>query len=817
MTTSTTVLGSKVGRARRSLGQLWQVPTFLIGLLAFVGVAASTPWRVTPQQREFDEMISRLRTGLEQGEDPNVLVGIAENVVGKLPRFRSRAAEAHFLVGSAFYRQAKAKSAVLAKDIWPRAVEHLDQALKLGGSDEDRIALQYRLGFSLYQLNQDVPRSLELMTLSVEKGADQPLPAYRLLVEAHLAQKAPNFDAALTAARRVIDLTPERETEAIAKGRVQIGELLLRKGMRAEAIKEMDRITSKAPRAVRVQARLLQAQACEDDGQWTKAIPLWQGLLADAPHVPGGRARICYALGWCHQQKDSADTQESIRFWQEALKLGGPAGQAAGLRLGQLRLALAPGQALADWTTALASTQPNELFRNPYVEIEQVREWLDQAIRHLDVAQDPEKTQTVAELYRRITPGSDSDYRIAQAAEAVAKQRAEQYKTVSGNVTAEEVQAQYRRAAAAFELAAKARPEAERSEPLWRCAQCYLAARDTAQAQQVLVLFVQFERDETRLAEGWFTLGDLYRSAQDRKTARDAYLKCIEIPNTPFANRARYHLAMEEKEQKNYTKAREILEQILSKSRDVDLRTQEKAQYQMTSVLMLMAEYDRAHVELKEFIHRFPENANTLLAREQLGECCRQLAKNELLKEVELRKSITLTSSEELRQTVNENLNKIRISRNALLTESIKACEALSDELEKKARTKPLDPIEQILRRRAQFGIGECYFYGERYFDALHSFRELQGKNRRTVEGFYACLYICDLVGVLQQPPKRAEQARESAKEAIRLLQEDLKGLAADAEIFRMPGIRPREWWVSWADTEQRKLTVPPRPDNEFP
>ncbi|MSQ94032.1 MAG: tetratricopeptide repeat protein [Gemmataceae bacterium] len=815
--TTTPHLGSKVGRARRSLSQLWQVPMFLIGLLALIGVAASSPWRLTPQQREFDELIAQLRNGLDRHEDADALVGYAQDAMSRLPRFRARSAEVHFLVGSAYYRQAREKPPTFAKEVWPRATEHLEQALAQAKPDADRLALQYRLGYSLYQQDKDVPRALELMTLSVEKGAEQPLQGYRLLVEAHLQQKTPNLEAALSAGRRVLDLTPERETEAIAKGRLQIGELLLRQGLRADAVKELDRITAKAPRAIRLKARMLQAQASEDDSQWTKAIAIWQGLLTEAPHVEEKRARIYYALGWCHQQKSPPDTQETLRIWAESLKLGGPAGQAAGLRLGQLRLTGlgGAGQALADWSAALASVQSAEEFSNPYIKVEQVREWLDQAIRHVDVAQDAEKTQAVAELYRKITAGSDADFRIAQAAEAVAKQRAEQQK--AGSVTAEEVQAQFRRAGAAYEQAAKARPEPERSEPLWRSAQCFLAARDSTQARQILLQFVGIEPDETRLAEGWYTLGDLYRHAGDKKTARDAYHKCIEIPSTPFANRARLHLAIEERELKNYVKASEILEQVLSKAREVDLATQEKAQYQMTLVLMLMEDYDKAHVELKEFVHRFPENANCLLAREQLGECCRHLARRELVKEIDLRKSIGLNSSEEVKQTVEDQLNRLRRSRKELLDEAVKTCEGLADELQAMAKKKPLSNIEQIVLRRARFGLGECYFYGVQYFEALEVFRGLQANNRRTVEGLYACVYVYDLAGMLQSPPKRGEQMREFAKESVRMLLEDLKAMPADDEVFKIPGMYPREWWLHWAKTDDRKLLGPPRVENAFP
>src|ERR1019366_7081371 len=104
-------------------------------------------------------------------------------------------------------------------------------------------------------------------------------------------------------------------------------------------------------------ARQLQARCCEEDGLWTRAVPIWQELLEDAPLVEGGRARIHYAIGLCNYRMEPANYAETMRAWSEALKLGGAAGQAAGLRLGELRLSREDNesaQALADWQQALA-------------------------------------------------------------------------------------------------------------------------------------------------------------------------------------------------------------------------------------------------------------------------------------------------------------------------------------------------------------------------------------------------------------------------------------------------------------------------------
>src|SRR5205807_5639954 len=127
------------------------------------------------------------------------------------------------------------------------------------------------------------------------------------------------------------------------------------------------------------------------------------------------------------------------------LKYGGPAGQAAGLRLGHLALAASPVEALSYWQTALEKVQTPADLRNPYVELEQVRAWFEQALRQLHDTQDAERTQAVAELYRKIAPGGEADRRFAQAAEGRAQQLADALKLTPDAVQSKDVQAQYRR------------------------------------------------------------------------------------------------------------------------------------------------------------------------------------------------------------------------------------------------------------------------------------------------------------------------------------------------------------------------------------
>jgi tetratricopeptide (TPR) repeat protein len=824
MTPSTTNLGSKVGRARRRLSQLWQAPMFLIGLLAIVGVAASTPWRLTPQEREFERLVSALRHALEHNDPGDAVVDHAETVKLQMHHARSRIGEANFLIGSAYYRQAQQKPALKAKEIWPQATQYLEEALARGVPETDKVALQYRLGFSLYQQNTALPRAIELMTLGVEKGAEQPLAGYQLLVQANLKQTPPNLDAALAASGRVLDLTPERETEAIALAHLQQADLFIRKELRGDALKELERIGSKASLAVRVKARLLQARCCEEDGLWSKAIPLWQELLANTALVEGGQGRILYAMGWCYHKLTPTNDAEAIDAWSKALKFPGPEGQAAGLHLGKLRLSLGGThtvQALADWNEALANVKRPEDYRNPLVRKEDVLDWFKQAITKFHDAREPQQTQAVAELFRKLSPGGVAEFGIGEAAEELAKLLADKLKAggVDG-VKPADVAAQYRLAAEAFEQAANARLEADRAEPLWRCSQCYVAAHETTKAQQMLLQFVKLETNELRLAEGWQILGDLYRQEGNAGNARQAYYKCLEIPNTPFVYRARYYLAVEEIDNKNFEKAREILKQNLAggSTPDIDRTWQEKSQFKMALLLMQIEKYGEAEIHMKEFINLFQENQYVLVVKEQLGECYRRLAEIERVEANRLVFGIKESTPDYLREALQEKARLRQNEARKFLMKAFTAHKELADELEQTAARTQLTPHEQTLLRRAKLSIGGCYLDGERHAEAMDKFKELQTKHRRTLESFWASRFICYALYrmPLQDMPKlQADEFRTRAKESVRLVAEDVTAMPPDHEVFRGKGVWQRDDWLRWTDDARKQLDAAPRDDSK--
>ncbi len=805
-------LGSKVGRARRTLGQLWQAPTFCAGVLAVTIVVATAPWRQAPEAWQREQTITGLRHGLEAEQDSDFLVGLAEKALTQFPEPDARSAEVHFLAGSAYLVQAQQRPEAQARELWPRAAEHLEKALTLGIGDADLPALQFRLGFALVRQNHDLPRAIELMAQAAERLPSPPRAGLQALLQAYLRLPEPDLDGALAASQRLLELSNDRDGDALARARLQHSDLLLRKGLPAEAVKELERVGSKVSAPLLLQARLLRARISEEEGRWLPAAAIWKEILAAGKDLPGGAAAGYLALGRCYRQAEPPDHTAAAEAWQEALKLGGPDGQAAGLRLGELRLAARPPgltQALEDWRQALEPVKSSADFKNPHVSLEQVRGLFDTALRLATEGEAPVQAQALALLYRKVAPPGVAEEKLAEATEAQARLLAGRT-----GVKAEAVQAEYRRAGQSFEQAAAAAAAANRAEALWHAVRCYLAAQEPARAAAVLEQYVRLDRNEKRLAEGWFDLGEAFRLQEKKDEARQAYYKCIEYPNTPHACRARFYLAVELLSQEKATakdlgQARDILEQNL-KGPLQDREAHEKSLYQLAWVLLQLQEFDRACIYLKEASRRYPNNPHALFSREQLGQCYRRMADQVHEKEmaVELRRKADV--SDQNRLDLEEVLAHHRKTRRGWLEKSVQTYQELTDELEARARARPDVPdLERTLLRRALLSIAENRFELGEYDEALRQYRVLVERSRGKVEGLIACDRIWRLAEVMKQTQEQVARVRSAALEVVRIAEEDLARMKDDSADFKGDNVWTRATWLAHVARVRAQLQAP--------
>ena len=789
----------RIGRPSRSLGQLWQVPTFIVGLVVLLVVGARVPLQRDAAQIEFDEGLTKLRKGYQQNEKTEFLAAQADQVLAQSSKFPRRAGEVHFLVGSVYHRLAEETLSERAEEFRTKALYHLEQALALEVPANDSLKLLYRLGLTLYKQGTDLRRALDLMARSVDGGADHVGQGYALLVQGYLRLLTPELDAALLANQKHLETLAD-DPDGLSQARLLRGEILYKKDMRLEAFKTLERIGTGAARSVRVKARLLQTRICEEEGLWSRAIPLWKELAKDAATVPGGKARVQYALGLCYYRLEVPDHEGAQAAWQEILATPGDEGQAAALRVGELQIfgpQYDPAAALKHWSAALAKVRQPKDYRNALFELPKVRELFENAYQlFFQEGQDYPRCLEIAELYKKVALAGVADERLARAAEALALEVQDKLARLPAPrppLKEEEMRGHFRKAAGAFEQAAAARPGKDQAEFLWHGAKCYFAARDFARAVSVLDKLVKIERDENRLAEAYYTLAEALLSLGQKEEARKAYSLCLDYPDPTFSHKARYQLALDEWENKRVDQAVAILKQI---SPTVDRKTHENSLYLLGQILFQTQKFDQAALCLKEATRQYPGNAKVLNVREQLAECYKQLAKIE-----------TERLKDDLNSDARAHINGKRLN---YLEQAALTYQSLADDLEARAKINPLGPEELKMLRAALFGAADQIFEKNDFDEALRRYEILQQRYRRQVEGLIACQRIWTCWGKMKSSPAQEQRATKAVQNAVKNAMDDLREMDENSPAFHGGGgvWKKQDWhnWLRWVN-EQFHIT----------
>jgi len=799
----TTHIAPGTGSQRRTLGRadpaplpLWQVPTFFIGLLLFFIVAATIAKRPERAVRELQHDFVQVRNSLAQpGEPAQPALELAESILGRINLKPHKAGEAHFLLGSIYARRAEQPPSARADEFCVKALEQFQQAETLGVPEADLPQLQYRIGTLLCQRGDDLPRAIDYLNRSIAQGAEDPAAGYGLLVTTQLRLQPPDYDGALKANQKQLEVTASED--ATAPVRLRRAEILYSKGLRLEAIKVLERIGPPAAPAVRHAARLLQARCCLEEELWNKAVPLWKDVLADPLEPAASRARILFVLGQCSRKLDPPDDAGATAAWQEAALASGDEGQAASLSLAELYLTgLNPAAALEEFTRALEKVKTATDYHNSFVDITRVQQLLEQGCRTYREARDFERAQQVAELYKKLAGPGQAQERYAEISEAWAQELEEQGRNAAAagaGLLQKQAHTRYCQAGAAYEQAARQRPAPEHVDLLWRSALCYSKGHAAAQALGVLESFVKLPMSPERQAEGWFALGEAQKSLKHPEEARQAYYKSIEYPTSPVALRARLELAGAEIEHKNFEQAEAILRQNLRATSSIpDREAHEKSLYLLGNLLYQRGEYLKASVLLKEATRQYPANPEGLPARARLGDCFHKLAEEAQQK----------LKSPESYADVQAHLVR---ARQEWLEQALAVYQKLADHLERKA-----DPaagkVEVALLREASFAVADCRYELGEQAEALRLYKLLFQRYLRQAKSLEACVKIYQCYWAMSGPEKAAALADLRA-----VVQISLAELPTMAEEAFEPQ-RSRESWRRWLSDVQAYLARPQTP-----
>jgi tetratricopeptide (TPR) repeat protein len=791
-------MAGKVGRASRTLGQLWQVPTFALGLVALLFVAATAPLRQDSAVREFEIDLDQVRQALANKHDKiNDCVPIAESLLERLRPNSRRAGQVHFLAGSVFQRWAEEVTGPEAEEMRKKAIANLEQARSLGVSDEDTPPLLYRLGVLLFENGAELEKALDLIATSVSKGTDEPARGYGMLVQGYLRLPKPDLEAALAANQKQLQYA-ETETE-IQEARLVGGDLLLRLGKPREALEVLGPIGSKAAPAVRVRARLLQTQCCQQDGQYQEAVHYWRDLLPNATDVPGGKARILYNLARCYFKAEPPNLEEAQALWRQTVDQGGEEGQAAGICLGEFNLigpAPDPGRGVADLTAALIKVHSPRDYQNKLVSLAKVREVFEATWSHYQERRDYGHAEQLAELYKKVAVRGVAEERQAQSLEIRAKEfetKAQKENGPQADSTREQAKLFYGKAGAAFELAANARPIGQQAGILERSAACFGQAREFAKAVAILQRFVQIHNSEEVLAAGYMGLADAYEALGQKEQAQAALYKCIEYPNTPHAFRARYQLALQAIAEGKQDHAENILWQSLREPNGpIDRDAHCKSLYKYAGLLFQRQNYDKAKLFLELAARQYPEDPKSWSARDRLGFCYRKLAD-------EVSDKLRGKGAEE------KNAAYLNNTRRGFRDQAAKIYQDLADDLE---RLPALSDEQQVLLTRALFAVADQYKEMPELGEAIRRYKNLLEKHRGTRNGILACHRIWLCAGEMYKSSNSStrRQALEDTRDALQKTLTDVEKMGPDHHAFQGPDRLNRVEVLNWLREENQKI-----------
>jgi tetratricopeptide (TPR) repeat protein len=632
------------------LRQLWQVPTFALGLVAATAAClACPPWQLARKPHE-DPALAELRELLKQPEhDPDHALKLGADAVHRAST-PATAGEAHFLLGSVYVRLAEHAEASKGPDPWREARGHLERAQALGVSDENRPRLDYRLAKAWAHTAEAPAKVIAALLPSIEAGADDDTDAargYGLLAEAYLRLPTADLEAALAATVQQIDRAII-DDGVLGPARLRRGELLLRLDRQPEALEVLKNVGPKAPPDVAARARRLRLRILEQTEAWDQAAPLWREVLDDRRSPPPDRGAVLYHLGLCLHRAGARD--EALRTWDECLNQGGAGEEGPAAALGVADLRLRDGQfeaALAALGLAVREVKAPGDWHSALVPLPQAREVFETSCKAAAARGEFGAALRVARLYERLAPPGRAQELRADAASAGARAAQEKARLATGDAAKAlygDADDLLRQAGEGYEQAAEAQADpVERAERLWLAANRALEGRDARRAVTAFQRFLEIADQPTvpearrfagRLNEAWYKLALAYRDSGDAVNATENFKKAVARleHSSPYVYRARYELAMTmTKPDGTLTdEAQSYLEQNWTQLRteiDRDEEAREKTLYALGQLysdrLKQRDAASRAIEILEEALRAFPNNPRAPTAHYQLAECYR--------------------------------------------------------------------------------------------------------------------------------------------------------------------------------------------------
>jgi tetratricopeptide (TPR) repeat protein len=781
---------------------LWQVPAFLLGIAAvLVVMLVVRPRYSTDTVAAAEHQLSEARKALD--DSPPDLSGALSRtklVLAQGDKYPQLSGEAHFLAGTAHLRLADEPGADTPRER-QKARQEFDLAIGHGVPEADQAKLNYRLGKVMLLLGGDATKIVALLEKSTE--ADNPAEGYGLLAAAYTHLATPDLGKALKAAKEHLDRALRTSDARLqANARFQLGKLYLQLKMDKDARQMLARVGQEVPEQF-YEARRLLGENYEQTGEWDNAARNWAQAREDVKLAGGEKAKVLYHLGRCYAQ---GQRKEAAGVFEEVVALGGAEGQAAGIRLAELRAEADASVALTALNGALQGVHAAEDYRNPLLAVDDVRQVIEKIATAARDKGDWPLARKAIEVYSTVAAPGKDDELAGQVFDAQGQALAAEAKLDS--TKHDQAIEAFRNAAAAYERAAGKTPAGpDQITRLWTSAQLFLKAGMTPRAIELLARVTQQEGTvkPEQMGEAWLLIGNAHDTSQHLDEARAAYQKCMTFPGQ-YGLKAQLALASLDLADKHVDEAERALQDVLKKVRETphaDPEIQEQAIFTLAhtayqrqgTVKEDLREYSTAEQRLKGAIEQYPESEWVDDARVKLGLC--------YWNEARLKDSALLGTKVGRSILNDEERNAYQRQRDELLKMAAEQYEKVEQRMLGRRKTNGrLTPRESQLVKWAEFWGTDCIFFLHMYEEAIRRCNVLATRYAHLPEEMIALSQVWQTYSLMGKSDKAAETLERMKSEFKQI---------PDAAFDGSLNTHQRGYWEKWIE-EASKPPIAPTP-----
>lgn len=674
------------------------------------------------------------------------------------------------------------------RNLYEIASRYLQEAADIGFPRGFEAEGAYRFGESLFQTDRFAEAIPRLKT-AVKLKHPETTACHRMLATAYFLDSEPDLKSALVHNKALLaekNLTDEDLEGAL----LQQAEIAFRLEDDLLLNEALARATENTPsKAVTVVSKVLRARSiirdAERQSQTGAASALRQqakellvSVVDDAKSPREYQAEACFFLG----KVDSAESKldSAIAYFSRARRLAGGSALVAAITLeeGDVYLSRSDSDpdraasAVASFRRVLKPLDPNVPFVNPWITRNEINSRIIAAVEKMLAARDYTSAMDLNAALANATDSIDSLRLTGQIEMAWGHAlQSELRSTVDADQAKLKLAREHlRKAARAHQALADRKLASREFAPLMQqAAKLFEEGQDYESARIALTRTLDVQGRSER-PETLVMLGKVLIDLDRLDAAIGAFNECyLSFRKNPVSYRARMLASQALIEQGKLEEARKLLfanlweEDLSPESTDWRdslfalaelLYTQARVAYAFAkekaaapnAVKADVADayeaaaklFDEASQRLNEAVARYPETEQAVLARYQLAECNRCLARNKF----RLRNAHPISTAQKQLETEAKNF----------LVSALADLEIVQAQLNQRADTRELSQTERKLLRNCYFLSADCLFDLERYDDAIQAYADAAGRYQAEPAAIEAFAQIAACYRKLKRP-----------------------------------------------------------------